>query len=606
MTHPEESARPVRIANCSGFYGDRGGAAREMVEGGEIDVLTGDWLAELTMSILDKDRQRRPGGGWARTFLRELGEVIDLVAERGIKVITNAGGLNPAGCADAVAALVAERGLALRVASVAGDDLAPRFDELRGAGERFAHLHTGEPWPTERPAPATANAYLGGWGIAAALTAGADIVVTGRITDASLAVGPAAWWWRWEPGDWGRLAGAVAAGHVIECGPQTTGGNFAFFREVSDMVNLGFPLAEIGRDGSSVITKHPGTGGAVTVETVTAQLLYEVAGPAYLGPDVTTRLDSLRLEQLGPDRVRISGAVGEPPPETLKVSMTVPGGWQNSATFIVTGLDIEEKAAVCLDALWARLPGGRDGFDVAAVDLVGGGGNREGATDGPPLALLQVTVQDPNEDKVGRRFSNAAVEIGLASYPGLYFPAPPANAKPFQWYWPGTVSADAVEPVVLLDGRRLTVPTPPRRTATPAHEVSPSVPGAARSARRRELVPVAFGRVFGARSGDKGGDLNIGVWARSDAAFEWLHEEFDAKALADAMPRYADLTIHRFALPNLRAVNFVVRDGLGDGVASSTLVDGQGKSAGEILRAARARVPAELVSTVENMSGRSK
>jgi len=593
--------RPVRIANCSGFYGDRAGAAREMVSGGDLDVLTGDWLAELTMSILDKDRARRPGGGWARTFLRELGDVIEEVAARGIKVVSNAGGLNPAGCAEAVAALVAERGLDLRVASVSGDDLSPRFAELRAAGETFAHLRTGEPWPAARGEPATANAYLGAWGIAAALEAGADIVVTGRVTDASVVVGPAAWWWDWAPGDWDRLAGAVAAGHVIECGAQATGGNFAFFREVPDMVELGLPLAEVDRDGSVVITKHPGTAGIVTVDTVTAQLLYEVQDPAYLGPDVTLRLDSLRLEQAGPDRVRIAGAVGEPPPETLKVSMTSAGGWQNSVTFILTGLDIEQKAEAALAALWARTPGGREAFATAAVDLVGGGGGREGTTDGPPLALLKVTVQDPDEATVGRAFSDAAVQIGLASYPGLYYSAPPANAKPSQRYWPGTVSAAAVTQRVLFEGAELPVKVPPERRSP----VPPVLVGEVWSPPPGDQVPVAFGRVFGARSGDKGGDLNIGVWARSDAAAAWLLAEFDAKALVEAVPTYAGLVIDRYPLPNLRAVNFVLRDGLGEGVAAGTLVDTQGKAAGEILRAARVHLPVDLALSAGGV-GRSR
>jgi Acyclic terpene utilisation family protein AtuA len=593
MSDPR-SARPVRIANCSGFFGDRAGAAREMVSGGHIDVLTGDWLAELTMVILQKDRERRENGGWARTFVSELETVLDDVAKRGLRVVSNAGGLNPGACADVVRTIAADRGLDIRVASVAGDDLVPRFCDLQAAGEVFAHVTTGEPWPADRGMPITANAYLGAWGIAAALRCDADIVITGRVTDASLVVGPAAWWWNWAPDDWNALAGAVAAGHVIACGAQATGGNFPFFGQVPGMERLGFPIAEIDRDGTSVITKHPGTGGMVSVDTVTAQLLYEVEGPRYPGPDVTTRLDSLLLDQVAPDQVRISGAVGEPPPPTLKVSMTTNGGWRNSVTFVLTGLDIQQKADVCLRALWDRFPDGRDGFDVAAVDLLGGAGSVTGADDGVPLALLLVTVQDHDKAKVGRRFSGAAVEIGLASYPGLFFLAPPADAVPFQRYWPGTVSAGAIRQRVLVDGAEVPVAGPPDRA--PARAGQPDNPPL-------DPVPVTgpvreapLGRVLGARSGDKGGDLNVGIWARTDESFGWLLGEVSSGRLLTVLPSAGDgLPVDVYLLPNLRAVNLVLRGGLGDGVASSTRVDGQGKSAAEALRAARVPIPQALL-----------
>ncbi|MGH9115198.1 MAG: acyclic terpene utilization AtuA family protein, partial [Acidimicrobiales bacterium] len=284
-------SEPIRIANCSGFYGDRLSAAREMVDGGPIDVLTGDWLAELTMLILAKGMQRDPAGGYARTFVTQMEQVMGDCLDRGIKVVSNAGGLSPRGCAQAVEAVAARLGLHPVVAFVEGDDLVPRMEELRAAGVEFSHMDTGQPLG-DRPVM-TANAYLGGWGIAEALGRGADIVVTGRVTDAALVVGPAAWHHRWRRDDWDALAGAVVAGHVIECGPQATGGNYSFFTEVPGLDHPGFPIAEVAPDGSSVITKHRGHGGQVSVGTVTAQLLYEIAGPAYANPDVTARFDSI-------------------------------------------------------------------------------------------------------------------------------------------------------------------------------------------------------------------------------------------------------------------------------------------------------------------------
>src|SRR5689334_7308458 len=296
---------------------------REMLTGGELDYLTGDYLAELTMLILARDRAKAPDRGYAKTFLKQLEECLGLAHDRGVRIVANAGGLNPAGLAEAVRELAQRLGVPVSVAHVEGDDLVARAAEF-GFGS-----------------PLAANAYLGAWGIVDCLNSGADVVVTGRVTDASVIVGPAAAHFGWSRTDYDQLAGAVAAGHIIECGAQATGGNFAFFTEIDDLTHPGFPLAEVRADGSSVITKHPGTGGAVTVETVTAQLLYEVGGPRYENPDVTLRLDSIRLQADGADRVRLSGVVGEPPPPTLKVGLNVLGGFRNDVTFVLTGLDIE-------------------------------------------------------------------------------------------------------------------------------------------------------------------------------------------------------------------------------------------------------------------------
>jgi hypothetical protein len=312
----------VRIGNASGFYGDRFDAWREMLTGGELDVLTGDYLAELTMLILGRDRLRDPSLGYAKTFLRQMEQCLGLAVERGVRIVTNAGGLNPAGLADALRALGDRLGVPIKVGHVEGDGV-------------------------DVPDALTANAYLGGFGIAECLRAGADVVVTGRVTDASLVAGPAVAHFGWAPTDLDALAGATVAGHILECGAQATGGNFSFFTELPDGGDRpGFPIAEISADGSSVITKHPGTGGAVTVETITAQLLYEIGAPAYLGPDVTTHFDTIRVAQQGPDRVSVTGVRGSDPPPTVKVGVNTLGGFRNSMTFVLCGLDIDAKAAL--------------------------------------------------------------------------------------------------------------------------------------------------------------------------------------------------------------------------------------------------------------------
>ena len=584
---PDETPdRPIIIANCSGFYGDRISAAREMVDGGPIDVLTGDWLAELTMLILWKAKARNADGGYATTFLTQMEHVLGTSVERGIKVVTNAGGLNPAGCAVKVRELADRLGLDVRVAHVEGDDLMDRIDGLR---PHLSNLDTGEPLTA---APISANAYLGGWGIAAALGARADVVVCPRVTDAALVVGPAAWWWGWAPTDWDRLAGAVVAGHVIECGPQAAGGNYSFFGELGTGrarfpdQPLGFPIAEVDEDGSSVITKHPGTGGRVTVETVTAQLLYEIGSPAYPNPDVVSRFDTIRLVEEAPDRVRIAKTRGEPAPPTAKVAINYEGGFRNRMTFVLTGLEQEAKAAWLLDALVKGL-GGRDRLDELGVriDTRFVPAPSDGADQEQSSGLLHVSAKAPDERAVGRTFSSAAIELALANIPGFFATTAPGPASAYGVYWPALVPVDEVgHTVVLDDGRRVDVASSP--TGPPA---DPPVEAATVDAAAAAIEPgTVLGTHFGARSGDKGGNANVGIWARDDAGYAWLAEHLTADRVRQLLPESGDRPIHRYELPNLRALNFVLVGYLGEGVASSTSFDPQAKGLGEYLRSRRA------------------
>jgi hypothetical protein len=560
-----------------------------MVEGGPIDVLTGDWLAELTMYILHKTRQR--SGGYARTFLRELEDVLPACVERGITVVANAGGLDPEGLADAVRELARRHGLEVRVASVSGDDITSRVDELRATGERFVNLDTGEALPDDAPL-VTANAYLAARPIADALAAGAQVVVTGRVTDAALVVGPALHAFGWTDDDHDAIAGAVVAGHVIECGAQCCGGNYAFFEEVPNRERIGFPIAEMRPDGSSVITKHPGTGGTVTVGTVTAQLLYEIGSPRYLSPDAVARFDTIGLTQEDADRVHIAGVRGEAPPPTLKVTANLDAGWRNSMTLALTGAQVAEKARFAADAVWAGIPGGRGAFAETAEDLSGdltGGG----------MAYLRVAVRGDDEQAVGRAFSGAVVETSLSSYPGTFFTAAPSGAQGVARYWPTTVAASAVTPRVECDGTVI-APTPAPSTSRDAGEHPPLLESGTdpeAPARTGELTRVPLGILLGARSGDKGGDANVGVWADEDDVANWLQSDFTTEAFRALLPELADLEVDRYALPNLRAVNFVVHGILGWGVASNLRLDTQAKGLGELLRSRAIDVPLALVAS---------
>jgi len=584
----------LRIANCSGFYGDRLAAPRELVDGGPIDVLTGDYLAELTMLILYRARQRDPSRGYAATFYRQMEDVLGTCVDRGIKVVTNAGGLNPAGLADRLRNLAAELGIDASIAHVEGDDILGQLPRLRSDGNPLAHLDTGIPLAPESD-PVSANAYLGGFGIAEALAGGADVVVTGRVTDASLVVGPAVWHFGWQRGDWDRLAGAVAVGHVIECGAQATGGNYSFFGEVPGLEHPGFPIAEMEADGSAVITKHPGTGGLVSVGTVTSQLLYEIGGPLYANADVVADFSTIDLQQQGPDRVRLSGVRGHPAPEELKVSINLLGGWRNAMTFVLTGLDIEAKAALVQRSLWESL-GGTEGFDDHDVRLI-----RTDQPDAPTneqaSAELRVTVKSSDPDAVGRRFSNMATEMALASYPGFYLTSPPGEASAYGVFWPVLVARTAVDEVVVHhDGRRVSIPAPPETNASsPTHAVSegrPDKEGAVVGGTSRRLP---LGTIIGARSGDKGGNANVGLWALDQPGHAWLRSELTVERFRQLLPEAAALPIDRYELPNLLSLNFVVHQLLGEGVASSTRPDAQAKSLGEYLRSRLIDIPASLL-----------
>ena len=583
-------SEPIVIANCSGFFGDRLAAAREQVEGGHIDVLSGDWLAELTMLILARSKMKNPEAGWARTFLTQLEDVLGTCLDRGIKIVSNAGGLNPAGCADAVRALAEQLGLSPRVAHVEGDDVLSRIDEFRAAGVELRNADTGE--PLDGVHPITANAYIGGWGIADALERGADVVVTGRSTDAALVVGPAAWRFGWKRDDWDRLAGAVVAGHVIECGAQATGGNYAFFEEVPGIEHVGFPIAEVSEDGSSVITKHAGTGGLVSVGTVTAQLVYEVASPRYHNPDVTARFDTIELAQDGADRVRISGVKGEPPPPTTKVGVNTLGGFRNSFTFVLTGLDIDKKAAVAEATLWASIPGGKDAFREVDVQLLRTD-HDDPRTNEQALAYLKVTVIDSDPQKVGRKaFGNAAIEMALATYPGFFGTSLPDEGSPYGVYMPVLIPNELVSQTVVIDGERHDV----EPVAIPETFDEPPAPQRVRNFDHDgSTVRAPLGRVAGARSGDKGGNANLGVWTRDATAFEWLSGFLTVGKFKELITEARDLNVERFDMPNICALNFVVHGLLGKGVAASNRIDPQAKGLGEYLRARIVDLPESLL-----------
>ena len=587
----------IKIGNCSGYYGDKLSAAKDMVEGGPIDVLTGDYLAELTMTILFNQKlQRGEDKGYVGTFLKQIKDVAETCKKNNIKIVTNAGGLNPSSMANEIINILKEMSIDLKVAYIDGDDLMPRLEELKDQGETFVNIDKNTNLDSTEHNLLTANAYLGAWGIKEALDEGADIVVCPRVTDAAVVIGPAAWKFKWKRTDFDELAGALAAGHIIECGCQATGGNYSFFEEVPSFINVGYPIAEIESDGSFTITKHPGTGGLVSVGTVTAQLLYEISSPAYINPDVISHFDTLEINQIGPDRVRVSGCRGSNPPGKHKVCINLATGYRNGMDLVLTGLDIEAKAKTITDTLFHSV-GGKDQFDEVSVNLYRTDKKNPDSNE-EAMATLSISVKSRNPDLVGRLFSAKIIELSLANYPGFFSAGTGKKPGPVISYWPALIDSKHIKEYVHVDGKTLEIePTSQLQFEENYYQKQPI---SIEPALQGEMDEISFGRLFGARSGDKGGCANIGVWAKTDLAFSFLYDFLSVEKLKELMPDLNKFSIDRYELPNINSLNFYIHGILEDGVSSNNRMDGQAKSLGEYLRAKTISVPKIIIDEIKN------
>jgi len=588
------SENKILIGNCSGFYGDRLSAAKDMVEGGPVDVLTGDYLAELTMAILYNQRtQRGEDHGYVGTFLKQFKDVASICQEKGIKIVTNAGGLNPVSMAEKVEEITHELGLSLKVAHIDGDDLIPRLDELNNEGELLKSIEKDIPLAEYSKKPVTANAYFGAWGIKEALDKGADVVVCPRVTDAAVVIGPAAWKYNWSRDNYDALAGALAAGHIIECGAQATGGNYSFFQEVPSFSNIGYPIAEIFEDGSFTITKHPHTGGLVSVGTVTAQLLYEIGNPAYMNPDVVSHFDTLKIKQEAEDRVHVSGCRGSSAPKTHKVCINLAGGFRNGTEILLTGLDIEEKAKLVTDSIFENV-GGKEQFDKVDIQLHRTDKENPESNE-QAQASLKISVKSQNPDLVGRLFNAKIVELGLANLPGWTGRGGSVPSGHYIEYWPALIDSKYISEKVHFEGETTDViPTSQLDFEETYYQKEPyenKLPEI------KKTEKVHFGRLFGTRSGDKGGCANLGVWAKTLESYAFLYDFLTVDKLRELLPDVAPYDIERYELPNILSLNFYIHDILQDGVSSSTRLDGQAKSLGEYIRAKEIDAPDYLVNS---------
>ena len=586
------SKEMIRIANCSGFYGDKLSVAKDMVEGGPIDVLTGDYLAELTMTILYNQKMKRgENHGYVGTFIKQFKDVAKIAQDKNIKIVTNAGGLNPKSMALEIENVIEELNLNLKVAYIDGDDLIPMMDKLTDLGEKFSNLDKDLELKDYSKKPITANAYLGAWGIKEALDNGADVVVCPRVTDAAVVIGPAAWKFNWTRDQYDELAGALAAGHIIECGAQATGGNYSFFQEVPTFDNIGYPIAEVYEDGSFVITKHENTGGLVSVGTVTAQLLYEIGSPAYLNPDVISHFDTLKITQESQDRVLVQNARGSSPTNTHKVCVNLVGGYRNGIELLLTGLDINEKAELITDQIFKSV-GGKEQFDKVDIQLHRTDKENPNSNE-EAQAFLRIDVMSSNPELVGRLFNAKIIELALANFPGWTGRSGVVPNGPYIEYWPTLVNSKYVKERIHIGDKVIDI-TPTSQLGL-EEKYYQKVPYENPELEIQSFEEDFFGKIFGTRSGDKGGCANLGVWAKTEDAYSFLFDFLTVEKLKELLPDLEKFDIDRYELPNIFSLNFYVHGILQEGVSSSTRMDGQAKSLGEYLRAKKINFPKQLL-----------
>jgi acyclic terpene utilization AtuA family protein len=599
------------IANCGGFWGDDPTAARRQVEGGPIDYLVMDYLAEVTMAILQKQRARKPDAGYPADVLVHLRDVLPACAERGIRIITNAGGVNPLACRAATHSLAKELGIGdrVKVAIVVGDDLYPDLDALLASGEPFTNMDTGRPLAEVRQRVLSANAYIGALPIVKALECGANVIVTGRVADAAVTLAPMMHEFGWAPTDWDRMAAGVIAGHIIECGAQATGGNFTDWPLVKSYRNMGFPIVEAEPDGSFVVTKHPRTGGLVTVHTVSEQLVYEMGAPGYLSPDVVARFDSVHLAQEGPDRVRVTGARGEPAPAKLKVSASYQGGWRAFGRLIVSGPDALAKATRVAETFWDAA-GGRGSYEHAIHQFIGWNACH------PPLAasepgevLVQFAVRDQDERKINARFAPQLAPRVLGTVPGISYIADQGRPRASEVvaFWPALVSRSAVSPRVIIDDRD--IPVPDEKGSSQGQGVRgkgqlPLAPDPSPPLQSDRTLHVPLLSLCLARSGDKGDTANIGVIARSEPIYAWMLDHLTPAFVKRYFAEVCEGEVERHLLPNLLAVNFLLHQSLGGGGTTSLLLDAQGKTYAQYLLAAEVEAPEALLKGLVHADSR--
>ena len=590
--------KTVRIGGASGFWGDSSVGAPQLVAGGRIDYLVFDYLAELTMSILAAARMKKPEMGYATDFVTvAMRSVLEDAIAQGIRVVSNAGGVNPQGCADALRALADELGVPVKIAVVTGDDVMPLLPALREAEPPVRELQSGAPLPAR---VVTANAYLGALPVKAALDAGAQVVITGRCVDSAVTLGVLMHEFGWQPGDFDALAGGSLAGHIIECGCQATGGLHTDWQEVPDWAHIGYPIVECAADGSFTVTKPEGTGGLVAPQVVAEQMLYEIGDPAaYLLPDVVCDFTQVRIEPAGPQQVRVHGARGRAPTGTYKVCATYMDGFKTSAQLTIVGFDAVAKARRTGEAILERVGGllaarGLAPFSATHIEVLGSespyGPHAQPAAAAVREAVLRVTAR--HADKAALELlAREIAPAGTSWAPGTTGAGGRAGVSPLIRQYAFLLDKGRVAPQVRLDGAAVELPPP---GAAPAADAAPAPAGPALPVEEPAgpTVEVPLIRLAWARSGDKGDTSNIGVIARRPEWLPLLRAQLTPQRVAAHLAHLVEGPVARHEVPGIHAFNFVCERALGGGGMASLRNDALGKGMGQILLALPVRVPA--------------
>mgnify|MGYP001549146397 FL=1 len=597
------AGKVVRIGGASGYWGDTASAPRQLVETGDVDYIVFDYLAEVTMAILAKLRQRSAAAGYAVDFITlAMKPLIGQIAEKRIKVIANAGGVNLPACAEALRQVAAAAGVKIAIATVEGDDLLPQIDRLRDLDLR--EMRSGAPLPEKL---LSINAYLGAFPIAAALRGGADIVLTGRCVDSALVLGPLIHEFGWGPADYDYLAAGSLCGHLLECGAQATGGNFTDWQAVAaGWDNMGFPIAEVEADGSFIVTKPPGTGGLVTPLTLGEQLLYEIGDPAaYRLPDVICDFTGVHMAQEGPDRVRVTGARGLRPGASYKVSATYPGGYGCTGTMVVAGFEAAARARLTGEAILTKTrrmlaAAGLENYDQSAVQIVGAetlyGAQARAEALAAREVVLRLAIRHPQAEGA-ELFSKEYVGSGLSMSTGRCgLGAGRPAVSPVVRLHSCLVDKAQVAVKVMVDGREVPYREPAAGSDTGGAANDAGRTAADPAAAPADLPPgpridVPLLRLAVARSGDKGNDANIGVMARRADYLPAIRATLTPAAVRRYFAHYVEGEVERYELPGLHALNFVLREALGGGGTSSIRLDTQAKTYAQLLLAMPVAVP---------------
>ena len=596
------SLRKITIGNAGGYWGDDPTALRRQVEGGPLDYISMDFLAEITMSIMQKQRSRDPESGYAKDFLPMIESVFKQIIEKQTTVITNAGGINPVGCAEAILAIGKKLGLSPKIAVVDGDDILADIDKLESQGAKFTNMETGDDFASVKSSLLAANTYFGATPVVAALEKNPNIVITGRVTDTGITLASMIKSFGWALNDWDRLAAGIVAGHILECGSQSTGGNFTDWHKVSNFKNIGFPIVEMYEDGSFIVKKHPGTGGLVSVDTVREQLFYEMGDPkGYITPDVVADFSSIKLSQEGEDQVRVSGVKGFEPTPFYKVSMAYEDGFKCLGTIAISGPNAREKAEAFSEIFWEKLgPEFKDteteffGWNACQRSLVGKSEANE--------IILRLGVRSQNKEEL-RAFSKLVPSIILAGPPGVTVTGGAPKPAQIVSYWPALINKEWLKPRVrILDDQGLGDPIGIQET--PIGQFSGSESEAIVAEKASQTVDELFGKpqegtplekIALARSGDKGDTSNIGILARSQKAYEFLGEHLTPQVVKNLFQELCFGKVTRYELPNMLGYNFLLEESLGGGGTKTLRVDAQGKTFGQALLAQKMRIPDEIL-----------